>query len=497
MMIGRQIEQFAQCVVASHVDEDVCAGFMRALLAGRGGDASVVDELVTVARDCGNDNGSDEAQLLLALLGLEQCAKDVASRRDEIAQFAVTELLRRVVGTDQRRAGTHDARMAVVARLVGRAWSAVRSLLLPLYNAHESCDDVPPAELVAVALVRHIVSMGERHAELARDVLPVWLRVCQQRGGKHLLPALHWFYRSPDETDSLGALLAVIVTVPVADGLPLLCRVAAQSLGAARWRVLLMARPAHPTLWQWLFECCESSAVAKAVATAYSKQAVYALREAVAALEVLREPLECLPWLQWGRDSTAADWDALLFLYDVLDNKSLHLIEPIWAHHFDTVAKRRRVPALWLRMVLRKGLCHDSVHVVRLVLLSLCQSDLSPESLWWLDADFLFGPLLEAFLRPALYRGVGGAIFPSQMLRFVKQVAMRDDLVARLVPQLVPNNPILHHNVLAVPALLQLLADTHAPCLTGPVDAARILRLARSYYRADVGWAGKFAYLHV
>jgi hypothetical protein len=37
---------------------------------------------------------------------------------------------------------------------------------------------------------------------------------------------------------------------------------------------------------------------------------------------------------------------------------------------------------------------------------------------WWIDREFLFGPLMDAMMLPALYRGISGMVFPDLLLDF-------------------------------------------------------------------------------
>jgi hypothetical protein len=128
--------------------------------------------------------------------------------------------------------------------------------------------------------------------------------------------------------------------------------------------------------------------------------------------------------------------------------------------------------------------------VTRLILIFLFQS--KQESLNWLSPSFFAGPLISSLMLPVLYRGVSGTVFPSLVYDFWRRVfgdaSQQRELVAALVPELFPSNPKFHHNVYAVPVLLDIVCSSKQKCLTSVREIGKILLLGRSHYCSDSAW---------
>lgn len=270
---------------------------------------------------------------------------------------------------------------------------------------------------------------------------------------------------------------------PGALGFTVLCRVS-ESLGAQRWRELLQ----QEAFWRGVFSAFES--LHHNAPVALSKQIMFVFREALEACKAHAVTLNFPGLFCWDPKRAAqdlSDWDGWLLLYDGLEQYSMHLIEPLWPT-FDKVAKGGAVPHIWLRLLMKKALAHDSVHVIRMVLVFFMQS----ANHAWLDDEFFCGPLLTSILLPALYRGVSGQVFPPLVKSFWERTFSdkdtRERLIHRLVPEMYPTNGKLHHNTQAVATLLDIIAESRIPCIKDQKTVGLLLLLGRAFYCIPVAW---------
>ena len=376
-----QLSAFAGCTT----DEDVCTAFLRAVLPPH-----CAPQLVALLRD-----RRDLAHL--ALLGLSLA--DAEERAD-----AAPAVLGALLSCEDEEAVPRLTRAAT--RLLpglGAAEARVLETVAPAADEEAWAEQEVAVRALGrvLGLLEALSTAGNEAARvgLSREVLPALLRVAADSEGaaplrrSMILRRLHSFYASPRE-QSVAELWATLERAAPDDALELLCRVAGHLRQGGRLARLAVL----PAFWQFLFRRMEECGLYKNVPLARAKQAAYAVREAVSALAADKAlAVAAEPWMQWRPIAAASaaavrDWETYLSLFELLEQYALHLIEPAWPS-FEALALADTIPPLWLQLLLRRTLLHDSVHVTRMALIFLFQS--RPEARRWLTPDFFCGPLLS------------------------------------------------------------------------------------------------------
>lgn len=338
--------------------------------------------------------------------------------------------------------------VAAAARLLDSASIADHALTLIRPTADEeawadSDKDLRRFNCVLKLIEKLLVKENSCTTALSLRILPVMLEVladpaaCDLRKAK-ILGMIHHFYAHVEERQ-VPELWAAVSKYSDADAvLALLCRMVAHLNKGGRFRVLLESH----SFWAFVFKCMEDNGLRKNIPLSLSKQAMFLLREAVEACAALRLTISnAEPFFFWNpKASNVRDWNAFLTLFELLEQYSIHLIEPVWST-FDQMAASGSVPAIWLQLLVRRGLCHDSVHVTRMVLVFLFQS--KREALRWLSPEFFAGPLLSSVMLPVLYRGVSGMVYPSLVYAFWRRVFDDPQQQRALVESLVPGSSLV------------------------------------------------------
>lgn len=482
-----QISSFCSGIVNGNLNietlELACSSFAKAVF----GSSTNLQEALEQFR-WATTSSLDSLVVYVSCMALEN-----ASENTPDASACAEEVVKGLLGCEMDSSNNALA-LKVGARLALRHWDRASPLILPHLKRHDDEENWSDNDVLvgfftrAMALVRFAILDGKYHADVARDVLPIWLDIASSPvvsplRREQVLRYLHLFYVCPEE-GSVDRLWDAIASCTPSHGLALFCRVS-KHLGK-RWSVWLH----KAEMWKYLFD--QVATVVKNTPLAFAKQSTFAWREAIEACVSEKVALSFSPWFSWDpkiAKETARDWDGWLALFELMEQYSVYLIEPVWPS-LEKLASARRIPGEWLRLLVKRGLHHDSIHVTRMVLVFLMQAD--PNSLWWLDPDFFCGPFLSSLLLPSLYRGVSAMVFPSLVFEFWKRKFTSGDdrvaIVRRLVPEFWPANPKLHHNVLAVPVLMRLVAETGVACITNVSEAGKIVLLTRSHYCVEIGW---------
>lgn len=357
---------------------------------------------------------------------------------------------------------------SVVAALVAQSWRCCADMLLK---------DVD----TLVKLIPFIAASKSNGGEtIANDIIPVWLgAIVSSRKSPHagVLRTLPLLYKMTNETESTETLWRVISTTGLA-GVDLLCRLSG-ALGVARWKLLIN----REATWKHIYSLFTSLKLS--TPTVQQRKVLYVLRE---ALEMCKnsEPFEMLPYMRWSSPDALQDWDGWLTLWEVLENHSLYLIEPAWPI-FEKISLSRNVPKGWLQLLYARALNHDNIHVIRTVLVFLFQS--KDDALWWIDEAFFFDHLFASMTVPALYRGISALVFPELLFSFWKHF-MRDrpEFLARFAQELTPRNAKFRSNFTCVSVMLQVLAESHIPCLLGAPHLANAILTGRRFNVPALGW---------
>ncbi len=476
-----QLEVFAKH--AETCSDDVCEAFLRAILPSDSG----------VGCECliGLSHVSHLHSLVWHGLTLVSLTDD---QRRQTLPIVLESLLVQAEVSDVLPSKLVTAAARLVGSNAGFEFIAhqVLSILRPSGDEEAWVDSDKDVRRFAclLGLIQKLLIMNSCQESLSQQVLPVFLQVLQDQDAadvrkSKILGMIHHFYAVVGEEKVLPLWAAVEKSDPDL-ALALMCRMCAHLNKGNRFRQLLEL----PAFWAFVFRRMEENGLRKNIPLALSKQAMFLLREAVEACASLKISVRAEPFMTWNpKTSQARDWNAFLTLFELLEQYSIHLIEPVWPT-FDQIAASGSVGSVWLQLLVRRGLGHDSVHVTRMILVFLFQS--KRESLGWLSPEFFAGPLLSSLMLPVLYRGVSGMVYPTLVYAFWKRVfddpTQQKALVVSLVPELFPSNPKFHHNVYAVPILLDIMTSSKQQCVDSIRQVGKILLLGRSHYCSDSAW---------
>lgn len=265
------------------------------------------------------------------------------------------------------------------------------------------------------------------------------------------------------------------------ESVSLLCRLSAH-MTSAQWALLL----AEPAWWRWIYTRVRGLVERSVDRGADARSLWYVLGAAVE--QCARAPAAvgpaCAPWMRWAGATTERDWYTWICGFEALDD-GFHLIESTLPPAMTSLAAHAALPPLWMQMLLEHALRHPDHHVGRLALLAVCQLPLDHLT-WWIDSAFLFGDLMVALLRPALFRGTGAG--PCGLLEQVGHWLRV--LLAHLPDHSAFSMAPLQHRELGVATLfLAAMADAGRAWIASSLQVADVLLAARSYDAPALGWS--------
>jgi hypothetical protein len=470
LCLQKQLESFAH--VAESSSDEINEAFLRALLVAGG--EQLQNQLIDLVCE------PHLHQLVWHGLAL-------APLSDQQLQFSVVKVFQSLL-----EASNSQRLVSAAARLVAKSgleciMQQLIALVKPSAEDEEAWTDndseVQKLDCVLM-LLQKLLAIGACDAPLCKDLLPVLLSVLKDQEASDvrkakILGMLHMFYAQVHDDQSVLDLWAAVGHSDPDLALALMCRMCAHLNKARRFGVLL----GLSSFWSFVYQRMEENGLRKNIPLALSKQAMFLLRESVEACSKEKVVVSAEPFMSWTLKSSVRDWNSFLTLFELLEQYSIHLIEPVWPT-FDQIAASGSVGSIWLQLLVRRGLTHDSVHVTRLILVFLFQS--KRESLQWLSPSFFAGPLLSSLMLPVLYRGVSGMVYPGLVYAFWRRIfddpSQKQALVEAMVPELFPSNPKFHHNVYAVPVLLEIMTASKQKCISNVRQVGKVLLLGRSHY---------------
>jgi hypothetical protein len=319
--LRHQLEMFSPH--AENSSDEVCEAFLRAVLTDR-----CCDDLLQLA-SCAHLHHLVWHALSLSLTIMSE------SQRNTACRTVFTCLLTK----SESETGYSARLVATAARLLSQTGCAaildqVLEVLTPDQEDDEAWSEndklVLRLDCVLALLQKLLLIDGACGEELSLKVLPILLCVLQEFEASDvrktkILYVLHVFYVKENEQDILALWRAVEKSDPDL-ALALLCRLCVHLKKNRGFGSLLQL----PSFWSFVFERMEQTGLRKNNPLALSKQAMFLLRETVEACVAEKIVVNAEPWMMWNpKKSTARDWNAYLTLFELLEQYSIHLIEPV------------------------------------------------------------------------------------------------------------------------------------------------------------------------